>query len=258
MTVTVQQLESDLFVVRTDLLQPAGGNKVLRFRRFLQQHPHATRVIAMSDPGSHTFIVLAALSEEFPHIKEWVFLERKIDAGPYQQDNQKRYKDHPAIRVLQDDTWRQLLRLKIESAKSNTAVLGIGGTTKEEDGTTEMMESCLQQLPVQTSPVEHVLPSASGQMLQGLLREAPQSHVFTAVCTGAPLSRGPLKRRFRREAGVRLLTPVPGAEAAAARWEERYHLQLDPIHTAPAIHTWEQARTSSTAVCWLTHPRLLG
>ena len=46
------------YVKRMDLLSNGGGNKVPRFDEFFRTHGHVKKLVAFSNPGSHTFEIL--------------------------------------------------------------------------------------------------------------------------------------------------------------------------------------------------------
>lgn len=261
-------LYPNVYAMREDLQQPGGGNKVRRFRVFLDNRKDARRIIAISDPGSHTFYVLSKLRSSYPHVTEWIFLERKSPMTAYQQENRRQYLNKSNISVITASFLAQFMRKEMYRMRNTpgTYILGIGGTTKDENNMAEKaFHECESQLSgAGYHTVNHVLPAASGQMLQGLYQGAkrsPSRHTFTAVFTGAGILRYRLQWKWRKIQDISILHPASSRAEIQKTMDDFYvetAIQLDPIHTGRAVHSWLQIRYRNIpTVLWITNPYLL-
>ncbi|MBB6734061.1 hypothetical protein [Cohnella zeiphila] len=258
---------------REDLIRPGGGNKVRRFQAFFDRYGSVDRLVAMSDPGSHTFrILLQFLQEnEGKGAKELHFLERAAVTTPYADQGRKLYLNHPRVTVRQAPALIQLAKylayrwLPFRGVRT----IGIGGWVSLSPNPFETAFSeCIQQLQEYNveGPIVHLFPIASGNMLDGFLhrkaRSAPMDHSFIGVTTGHRLSAPLLRMKYGRYREVAFIRPfrlsMEQYRNRAVRFHRHTGVWLDPIHTIHLYDVLESRRLPKDAaiVVWITCPYL--
>ncbi|PTL39071.1 hypothetical protein [Alkalicoccus saliphilus] len=148
-----------------------------------------------------------------------------------------------------------------------TYFLGIGGSTNEDPNPfIEAFHECERQISRKTSGlVHHLLPVASGEMLQGLVEGANTvsgEHQFTAVYTGDPLGKHRMEWKWKKTSNVEILHPAGSGEEVEKTINSFYQatsIRLDPIHTGRAVHQWmHELPKSLPTVLWITNPYIFG
>lgn len=269
--VTLEKYTSRFFLKREDMIGPVGGNKVRRFQAFFNQNPHLKKVVALSNPGSHTFKVLTAMLDDLEPL-DFIFLEREMSLSPYERKNREAYINHPQIHVSQAPFWKQWLKwLYYKTISSaHTGVIGVGGfTSVRPNPFQQALKECDQQLRDNgvSGSILHLLPNASGQMLDGLLAESINSdyeHTFLGVMTGDAMTQPYLRVKYLSYKQVKLLKPRTCSHEKYTILANWFHRQtgvwLDPIHcvhSADVLHRETTMFPSATnTIVWVTCPLL--
>jgi hypothetical protein len=261
--------QAQIFLKREDLIEPGGGNKVRRFQAFFEQHGLLDRVVAMSDPGSHTFQILLHFLRQHDGkgAKQLHFLERAASTSTYSDQVRKLYVDHPQVTFSHAPAFIQLIKFLAYKWFSGVQTIGIGGRVQLSPNPFEMaFDECIRQLQEYNieGPVIHLFPIASGNMLDGFLqrnaRSAQMDHSFIGVTTGYRFSIPWLKFKYRRYREVTFVRPIHHTmkqyRKRAARFHQHTGVWLDPIHT---LHLCDVLEThpfqeQSTIVVWITCP----
>lgn len=255
----------EFYLKREDLLAPVGGNKVRRFHPIFNSGTKPQKVIALSDPGSHTFLVAAKYLEDH---QQAVFFERNIPLTAYAKENRKRYLTYPNITVIRQPFWKLwflwLWHKHLLSSK-NLCALGVGGQTNDEFPSAEALRECerqLEQLHI-NGTVQHLFPIASGQMLDGFLWHQQFSEWnpnFHGVMTGPLVSQIMLKRKYKKRKTVHLWQKRKKTDVTIQQAKSFYNstgVWLDPLHTIYLLNVLSEISkhpTNKPIIFWVTSP----
>jgi hypothetical protein len=268
--VVLKGVHKEVFLKREDLLYPAGGNKVRRFRAWLDIHRKAHTVVAMSDPGAHTFQVLQSFLDQPRYnnrIKRLLFLETLRPTNPYSESIRTGYLGDKRIKVLAHPAWMQTILLQLSGTVPGVASLGIGGSVRlSPNPFSAALEEAQGQVAQEgfDGRLLHIFPIASGTMLDGFLASPRQksSDSFIGVMTGHPITRRLLSRKYSSEKSVSLVAPEPIIWNNYIEKARAFHAQtgvwLDPVHTIHLLNAIERFSNQSAdgIVLWITCPRI--
>lgn len=265
--VTLNGTHKDLYLKREDLLCPAGGNKVRRFRAWLDTNSRAHTIAAMSDPGAHTFRVLQSLLDHPRYrnrIRRLVFLETLRPTNFYSRSIRAKYLCDKRIHVMRTSVWLQTMLLKVLGLLPGVASLGIGGHVRlSPNPFSEALEETNRQLATDqvSGTFIHVFPIASGTMLDGFLssRHRESRNSFVGIMTGHPITRHLLASKYSYNESVTLVPSRPLGWSDYTEKAQRFHAQtgvwLDPVHTIHMLDVLERFSTSADGVVlWITCP----
>ncbi len=255
----------EFYLKREDLLAPVGGNKVRRFHPIFNSGAKPKGVIALSDPGSHTFLVVAKYLEDH---QQAVFFERNIPLTTYTKENREKYLNHANITVIRQPFWKLWflwLRHKHILSSKDLYALGVGGQTNELFPSAEALWECERQLELleNKGAVQHLFPIASGQMLEGFLWHQQSSEWnpgFHGVMTGPLVSRLLLKRKYKNQETVHLWKKRKITGETIQQAESFFHstgVWLDPLHTIYLLNVLSEVSkhpANKTIVFWITSP----
>jgi hypothetical protein len=257
--ITITGNKSRVFLKREDLLEPAGGNKVRRFYSFFKENRKINTLVALSDPGAHTFYVLKHFLKNGPNslgADRMIFLERNNKLNAYQNAIRKTYTDNPEISVSRAPFLFQYIKLKILALLPTYKSIGVGGHCKvSKNPFVDAFTECSRQLTEKniTGKVCHLFCIASGMMADGFLQATTndKQHCFAAVMTGAPLTKNLIKLKYGNK--IKLFEPEPTKEIGMLGTS-----QLDPIHTGhlPELLSRAYCKSFPNIVLWMTQPRL--
>lgn len=249
-------------LVRLDLLDIAGGNKIPRFRELLRDKPNPQRVVVISNRGSHTFYTLSNL---FNNTK-LIFLELPGRKDPYSMNLYRLYRTKSNVNLIKGNF---LFLLIIELFYKllfgrGTLFIGIGGHIKNPDKVYEnnflqALESCKKN-----SKVCHIFPIASGNMLDSFIYTVNKHNIknqyFIGVTTGSPLSIPLLKCKYRKYNNIELKRPnrydYMDYVNKADEFNKKYSVILDPIHSIHILDALDSKtiREYSQIILWITNP----
>ncbi len=259
----------EIYLKREDLLQPAGGNKVRRLEAWFGRHPNAHTVVAMSDPGAHTFKVVQAFRNTAAYtnrIRRVVFLETLRKTNPYSQSIRNEYLADTHVNVFSGPAVLQIPVLKLLGFFPGVAALGVGGHVQVSPNPFAValreVNGYLSEKNPKTERTTHLFPIASGTMLDGFLEENANMdrNRFVGVMTGNPLTNRLLTGRYRRNLPV-VLKPARHVSWSEYREKARWFhantgVWLDPVHTIHLLdYLEEESREADRCIVfWITCP----
>jgi hypothetical protein len=254
---------SKLFAKRLDLV---GGNKGFRFQQFFKEHPRIETLVALSNPGAHTFHVLQTDSK-----MQFLFLEQQMTANPYTEARRSLYLNQENIKVIQAPFWQQLLRFlyyKYFGGIKYSAIC-IGGhiDLKDANPYEDVFKECCEQISlfysqpkgVDAKEVIHLFPIASGNMADCFLA-IHTDNKFVAVTTGGKRTFSYLNFKYRSTKNISLHKPLDYSyevyKEKAKVFYDKSNFWLDPTHTIHLLDLLDQELLPKDAiiVMWITCP----
>ncbi len=269
----------NVFAKRLDLIKPGGGNKVFRFQQFFKEHKNIKTLVALSNPGAHTFHILQALIPSPSPVGEgdikFLFLEQEMPTNPYTEARRNLYLNKEGIKVIQAPFWKLLLQFLYYKyfGGSQYTTIGIGGhiDLKNSNPYESVFKECIEQTPLLTSPqrreeerqVIHLFPIASGNMADCFLALIPkedQKHYLAGVTTGGKRTFSYLNFKYGSNKNLSLYKPLEYSYKTytekAKLFYEKTNFYLDPTHTIHLLDVLDQELLPKDAsiVLWITCP----
>lgn len=236
-----------------------------RLRAWLGMNSNAHTIIAMSDPGAHTFEVLQSFLDESRyrvHVKRLLFLETMRQTNPYSAAIHTRFMGDKRIHVLTGPAWTQAILLELLGLIPGFASLGIGGHVRlSPNPFSAALQETHGQVEMEgfTGKLMHIFPIASGTMLDGFLasRDPDGKDSFIGVMTGHPVTRRLLSRKYRNDKSVTLVASQPITWSRYIKKGHEFHAEtgvwLDPVHSIHLLKALEN-QCADGIVLWITCP----
>lgn len=274
----------NVFAKRLDLIEPGGGNKVFRFQQFLKEHKNINTLVALSNPGAHTFHVLKALIPNLPkQVRDrhspsgegnmkLLFLEQTMATNSYTKARQDLYLNKENIKVINAPFWQQLLRFLYYKylGGSKYTTIGIGGhiDLKNSNPYEEVFREIQAHPPTPSQregekrQVIHLFPIASGNMADCFLALTPKltNHRLAGVTTGGKRTFSYLNFKYRSNKNISLFRPLDYSYDAYKKKAQAFYdksgFWLDPTHTIHLLDVLDQELLPKDAaiVMWITCP----
>lgn len=248
---------STVFAKRLDLV---GGNKGFRFMQFFKEHKNIKTLVALSNPGAHTFHVLKDGKLNY------LFLEQEMETNPYTEARREIYLTQKNIQVIQSPFWQQMIRFFYYKyfGKKEYTTIGIGGhiDLKDTNPYEKVFRECCEQLTSVSTigkKVIHLFPIASGNMADCFL-QLLSDHQLAAVTTGGKRTFPYLQFKYRSRKNICLYKPLDYSyeeyKEKAKSFYNKSNFWLDPTHTIHLLDVLDQQLLPKEAiiVMWITCP----
>jgi len=270
--VKIDGIDRELYLKREDLYGYPGGNKMRRFIYWLKRNKATSSVVAISDPGAHTFYVLQKLLDHNPVsgscYKRAFFLQTTRRLSAYSRVVHAQYVKDPRVHVLTAPFILLLLMQWFLQLFPRCKAVGIGGSFsfKHNPFADAFNDIYHKQSPLKGCPlVHHVFAMASGTMLDGFIQSLKKNSrpvQLHGITTGSPLARAFLRKKYRGISCLLLHPPQKCPEDRYLYLAEQFYRQtgvvLDPVHTIQLYEylLQETIDPSEPVVVWLTAPVL--